>query len=249
MTPTCSIDASNFFHLVLDLSEISGKTFEEIIIDQVAALMKVCIRLTHSAKVESIGRHVDFMNRSVRMTGGGPLFSVNKGREREWLRTEDKKFYEVKNWMVPGPVWAKALILKKKMEEDGVDLKTAIKARGASKKTWYDIAVALGLGEKVGAPGYVKNAGKFRGGSLPQVGFAEKLMEVAAFYIEVRNDSLLLRNGASKYFRGRKETLDGYKILQSAIEQRRAAFRRDLEKGVFDDVSLRAKRYPGVFAK
>jgi hypothetical protein len=41
--------------------------------------------------------------------------------------------------------------------------------------------------------------------------------------------------------------LNGYGILKGAVGDRLKAFQIEMEKGVFNDLATRAKRYPGIF--
>ena len=95
--------------------------------------------------------------------------------------------------------------------------------------------IADDLGLDIGAPAFVRNARPTNGNTYKN-GIAKKFLEVAASYIEISNDNFIV-----------VKKLDGWGILQRAINIRRTAFAIEMEKGVFENVALRAKRYPGIF--
>jgi hypothetical protein len=113
-------------------------------------------------------------------------------------------------------------------------VQAALASRGLAKKSWWQIADALGIDPGI-APAYVRNA-KSPDGKEYQDGFANKMVMGAAYVVQLINQNHLI---AGK--------LNGEWILERAMVSRAKAYNRDLALGVFADVKRRAQRYPGIF--
>jgi hypothetical protein len=143
--------------------------------------------------------------------------------------------------------WARFQMIKSMMAEIEQKPAEAAKSRGLSKLTWQQIADAIGAGDKTKAPGYVRNAKTFKGKQVPEIGTAQAYIEAAAFYIEIRNESEILTKGPSPRFKGPRQALDGFQILQKAMDTRVSAYEHDLTRGTFKNLATSAQRYPGIF--
>ncbi|HWL53865.1 MAG TPA: hypothetical protein VNQ90_15605 [Chthoniobacteraceae bacterium] len=152
---------------------------------------------------------------------------------------------------MPDAQWAKVLQLRAILEARHVEPNVAEGSRGLSAQSWYQIAQELGslCEERAKAPGYIKKAKSFMGKQPSRVGRGRKLNEGSSLVIEIRNSSSRLVKGPSPGFKGDKSALMGRKILAWAMRIRVSAFIRELRAGVFEDLEVRAKRYPGIFTK
>ncbi len=260
------IDASRFFKMCSDLSRISGRDFEHVVVDQVGQLMGVCIRYTYSSKAGTLKTRVEFQNRSATADNEGRLKSRyyrTKGGA-EWL-SERNDSDERTSYLMNGGErrwnasrWARYQVLKQILADKQIDPSSAVQSRGSVKRTWYDIAAALGqeAANRTNAPSYVTGARTFHGKEHPQISKAERLIEAAAFFVEITNESRILTGSRSLRLNGGRDDrsrmkisggLDGFAILQRAINTRANAFRTETRNGVFEDIETRAKRYPGIF--
>lgn len=270
-------DIANFESMVANLTQISGKEYEPVLRDQVGQLMGVCIRYTHSANVESITKSVKWLANHRADVEGGPKLTIGKNGKhwlldsstwdsQNWSRSKKATgskqlkgknvhgmtFHQMnrtdRHWSAGR--WARyqsmlARIGDSKLEKEM--LAKAAKSRGLTKDTWQQIANDAGTGDRTQAPGYVRNAGTFRGAPAPKIGSATTTTNENGCFIDIANASRLLVKGPSGHFRGSRDSLGGFLILQRAISTRATAFQHELENGVFNDIEGRTKRYPGIF--
>lgn len=260
MRVVTSIDPSGFLEMLQGLQDLSGQTFEHLLIDQVGALLRNCIAHTRAAGQGAIIKRVSRRNNfiefasgeviSVWKKAGGPTmfldtstFKPRKG-QRAPLLERGLSWHE----MEPGSGgsgngrhwsdarWSKFEMLKAEAAKRQQDFQKALQARGLAKHSWLQAALDLGIStERVGAAGYVQAARPSNGAEYKN-GFARTLLEGAAIYIEVSNDQPIL-----------VDKLNGAGILQGALDSRVKAFDIETKKGVFADLEARAKRYPGIF--
>lgn len=252
MQPTAELDTSGFRAMAEELSRLSGKSFEHILIQQAGALLKVCLRKTPARTAAQIEKRVSRANNYVEFADGSVVSLWEKADalmfldESNWdpktMKGKAPTIENGKSWHeMDGPNglrwndarWARWQTLLAIVDHRRKDPKKAIKVRGLAKQTWHQIAAELGI--DIGAPGYVKNASGPNGEQFRE-GQARKILSAAALYIELSNANPLMVG-----------KLDGAGILQRAINARLKAFAIEMEKGVFDDVKNRARRYPGIF--
>lgn len=251
------LDTHGFTKFVEDLARITGRTFEHVLVDQTRVILQTCLRRTRAAKVGTIVKKVSRAASHIEFEDGHVL--------SHWKGVDAWMFLDESNYKPPGPKakkkgtapklikgkswheveggtgerrWSRARWARYQAYESAaklrkIDLAAAKASRGVTKASWLQIAADLGIG--LDAPAYVKSA-RPQNGKTYKNGLARKVLESAACYIEIANDHPILVN-----------KLDGAKTLQIAIDSRRKAFAIELEKGVFDDIATRAKRYPGLY--
>lgn len=250
------LDVRGFVGVCEQLSRLSGKDFAEVLLPQVAALLSACIRRTPvrtvgeiAKRVSKAGGYIEFSDGTVISTwkraGHAEMFldtSTYDESAARWPKKSDKpNVIGGRSWHAmndPNRHWSDARwasylsyeaqrvrIMKERYQ-------SVLEARGLAKKTWVQIADALGIDVK--AAGYVRNA-RYRGKDFNE-GFASRIVEQGALIIEMVNSNPLIVG-----------KLNGYGIIAGALRDREKAFNFDLEKGVFDDLKRRAQRYPGVF--
>ncbi len=242
-------DTSGFDKMIAGLSAVSGKSQEDVLLDQVAQLLSVCIRYTHSADKQSLETSVANRNHRTSIKDG-PKLTVNFKRNigNTWLVDEGEK-YLANQHRLPAAKWAKALMLAARLEGQRTDPATARKSRGLTKSSWLQIAQTLGIADRVKAAGWIRGATTFKGRKPPPMGSSERILSGAAIIIEIANSSGLLVNGPSRRFKGNRANLNGWSIIQRAMTTRAKAFQNEMKRGVFSDIEARAKRYPGIFTK
>lgn len=255
---TVVLDTHGFTAYLEELMRLSGKSWEDVLLNQAAALLKICLRRTPAATAAGIVKRVSSHNNHIEFEDGSVISF--------WKKADATMFLDTSNFRPPGPKakkqtrapllvngkswhqvdsggrrwsdarWARYKGYEAAAKTKRLDLKAAKGARGLSKQSWLQIAAELGLGD-LGAPGYVKNAVPSNGKTYRN-GTARKVMEAAAFYIDLMNDHPLV-----------VKKLNGAQMLQGAIDTRLKAFDHEMSKGVFDDIETRAKRYPGLFVR
>jgi len=263
------INATGWNSMVADLRAIKGGDFQPILLDQAGQLLKLCIKYTPAASAAKIRQQVKTKNSRVDQKGGAKLTkNVRPGSANNvwliddstwdrcnWPKTKDKYSIEGsltkpqkiidgrtlhlissnRHWSVTR--WARYKAMEALLESNKTDEKKAVKSRGLTKQTWLQIADALGINISDDVPQYVKGANTFKGNAAPTVGTAVQTTEAASFYVDISNASKILTGS----------NVDGAAILQRAMNARAKAFQFDLERGVFENIAQRAKRYPGIF--
>jgi hypothetical protein len=249
------VDTSGLRAMCEGLAERSGASYEKALISEVGKILKICMQRTPTRTAAAITKRVSRSNNYIEF-GSGQIVSFWKKADAvmflddsTWnqTRTIGKRAPRMKNgkswhqmdgganprrWSMQR--WARWKTFEALAKEKKRDPKKAVKARGLAKQTWHVIAQDLGI--DIGAPKYVRDAQSPTGKTFRE-GQARKLIEAAAFYIEVTNSNPIMGK------------LNGRAIMERAMAQRLRAFEFELQKGVFDDVAMRAKRYPGIFTQ
>jgi hypothetical protein len=254
-----ALDIEGFIAICDELSRMSGKDFRAVIVPQVGALLRACINRTGGKKkvtegmiAKRVSKHFSY----VEFSDGTIISTFKKANHAEmyfdqstydryagrWPKGSRKPSVDGgKSWhqMNGGRHWSNERWARfqahsrQRREMIQKTMREKLAARGLAKKSWVQIADDLGL--DLGVPKWISGARDPKGRPFKE-GLATTLVEQAAFIVEITNSNPLVV--------GR---LDGREILAGAMRDREKAFMIDMEKGVFDDVERRAKRYPGVF--
>lgn len=254
------IDTSAWTDMVKELTRLSGADFFDVLIGQVGAVMKRCIDGTPARSVAQIVRRVSDHATFIEFADGTIINRWKNVGDLEVFFEESTYPEMAARWPKQSPVpnmkggkswhnmdgkhwsdrrWAsyqERLAKKPEILKQMIEGKLA--ARGLAKKSWWQVAEDLGLNPGLAA-GWVRNAhGVAANGDLRDFkeGFATKLIENAAAIVEVRIDNPLLV--------GR---LNGEAILDRAMAAQLADFEKDMESGLLDTLTARAKKYPGIF--
>lgn len=260
---TLDVVGESFTVMVRELSFLSGKPFEGVLLDQAATVLRNCLKHTAAASVASVVKRASKAFNHVEFEDGRIISFWKKADATMFLdvrcfkpRAGDPVPRTFKNGMVwhntahrmPDPIWVNYQAhedatrtkgfkrgLKKKR---AADLQTAKDAIGTAKQSWLQAAQDLGLdAAAIAAPGYVANARPSTGQTYKN-GTARRIFEQVAAYIDLRNDNPLLTH----FHRP-----SGEEIMAASIAARVTAFDDDVARGVFEDFAARAKRYPGIF--
>lgn len=260
MSTDGEIDTSGFVRTCEELARISGRDFEDVLMPLLGQLLKACVGGTPARTVADITRRVSKDAGFVEFSDGTIISTWKKANHAEmyfepstyplyadrWPKgTPVPAIVAGKSWHAmndPNRHWSNARWGRFQQDAARYEaqhqqdvkqrLADTLAARGLAKKTWVQIADALGL--DIAAAGYVRGA-NFKGREFRE-GFATKLVEQGALIVEMMNANPL---GVGK--------LNGRAILEKAFASRESAFEREWEKGVFSDLETRARRYPGVF--
>jgi hypothetical protein len=250
------VDVTGFVRVCSELSRLSGKDFAAVLMPQVAAVLKSCIRGTPTRNRGDIAKRISKQGGFIQFADGTTIATWKKAGHAEMF-LDDSTFAQYANrWPKNSPKpnidggkswhamndpnrhwsperWAKfqtyegmrVRLMKERYQ-------AILAARGLAKKTWMQIADALGL--DVQAAGYVRNA-RYRGREFVE-GFATKIVQQSSYIIEMVNSNPLVCG-----------KLDGNAIIARALAAREKAFDYDMTNGVFDDIKRRVQRYPGIF--
>jgi hypothetical protein len=256
-----SVDLTGFLSMVQDLAQLApDKTMREVTIASIGQLLKNCIQHTPErtpGEIAKVGRgnYIKFADGTVISRWR----SLDRGGERQAMYLDPSTWDESKNtgkhkkpapkavggmtwhdmnnperrWS--GARWATFLYKDAQRMRIAAQKQMAAEAAiGLAKKTWWQIGEALGCDPAIAAA-HVR-AARSPDGREHIEGIARQVIESAAFFIECENSNPLLCG-----------KLDGESIVVNGLAARQKAYDTDIEKGAFDGIKQRAKRYPGVF--
>jgi hypothetical protein len=237
-----------FRGMVDELVRLSGRPFEDVMTNQAGKVLEVALRMTPAAaraaiikRVSKGSSYVEFASGHVislwKKAGDVEMFldrSTWNGKGKAPRTNKGFSFHDMTNRRWSDERWARFKSMESQLSQKR-DPKKALAARGVAKQSWLQIADSLGV--EIKAPAFVRKAVPTTG-KVYQNGVARKFLDAAASYIELSNDNPLVVN-----------KLDGWAILQRALRTRMRAFQIEMQKGVFNDLATRARRYPGIFAE
>lgn len=254
-----TIDVRPFLALCGALANISGDDTGKLVDDQSGQLMRVCIQNTYAAPKGKLRTRALFRNRcaseSAGKSEGDKLYVTKSGKP--WLSDRNDQGKRVHHLMTNSRpslqrVWAKYVMLEQIRRAKQIDPESAERSRGSAKRAWYQAAREIGAiaEQRCKAPAWVKKSGTFHGKPAPQVAEIKRHGADGDYKLTIIIRSKVLTQGLKVFGRTKKgkinSGLDGNRILQLSIATRANAFRREMERGVFQDLKTRAQRYPGV---
>lgn len=246
---TLNISTAGFQRMARDLARIAGVDYRAVIEHQAKQVLKGALRRTKIRKLSEMVKYVTKHSNGAlpdgsRMaaTGNGKQWFLDTSNYRGSNPPEtnrNRSFHHMngaRRWS--DARWARyQMALIEQAADRKRSLKAAKGARGLAKQSWLQAALDLGFqSSDVAASAIVARAVASNGRSYRN-GRGKRLTQGSAFYIELSNNSPLLTNGRNK----------GADILKAAVNARISAFRHEVRTGVFSDLALRARRYPGLF--
>jgi SHS2 domain-containing protein len=252
------VTSEGFSSLCQNLAQISGKTYEEVLLHQTAAVLNNCLKKTKQAKKGIIVKRQSRRNNYVEFASGHIVSIWKKASGAEMFLDQSTYSNKRSGGHAPRIVkgmtwhqmafgeqsrrwsperWARWIAYEQAARRAQVDPKKAAQAAGLTAQSWLQCAQDLGI--QVTASAQVR-AAQPSNGKIYRNGSARRILEVAACYIEIANDNPIL-------LKGKIPQTDGSRILKNAIEARRKAFEHEMRTGVFKDLKTRAQRYPGLF--
>lgn len=254
---TGELDCSGFIRVCHDLATYSGRDLEAVMLDQMGEVLRKAIQYTPARTPEQIERRVSRDANFVTFADGTKISLWKKAGSIEMFLADSTYPQYAKRWPKGSPVpktvggktwhnmsqnrfrpelWGSFLSHDAQREKALADAqREKLAAIGLAKQSWWQIAKALGLAADI-APEFVRSARSSKG--TFNEGFAEKVFGRTAAVITILNDNRVVA-----------DKLDGRAILARALRSHETRFRAAVEKGVFDDVRKRARRYPGVFVQ
>jgi hypothetical protein len=252
-----SVDISGFMAMCQDLQAMAPeKTMGEVVTASVGQLLKNCIAHTPArtpGEIAKIGRgnYIKFADGTIisRWRTGENMYldsstwEPRSGRGQHAtappkIKAGGMTWHEMNS---PDRHWSStrfgAYLVKDRQRKiiAAQKQKAAEAAIGLAKKSFWDLALQLGIDPAI-APGYVRNAKSPDGKDHSDEASAQKIASGAEFSIQCEITNPLLCG-----------KLDGESIVVNGLAARQKAFEIDMEKGVFDTLKQRAKRYPGIF--
>lgn len=258
------LETGNFREFIENLAARSGRSYLDVLRDQTGAVLDICIarspnpwkqgrakvRRAIELRIQKPGRYigdsgtlVNDIGRVPRPTPDSTLQTTTGtrgakgGAEFEWYVGRDRKGKRIflpPDRMLGNEKFHRRQGIKYALYEMAQPkVMQAMETVGSVKASWVAIADEVGAPLRK-APKWVKKVRskmQVNDGALSRV-----IIEDAATFIEVVNTNVMLIN---KY--------NGGAILQGAIQTRMKAFEIEVKKGVFNDIAMLAKRYPGIF--
>lgn len=252
MKPGIDIDTRKFNAMVADLTKRLGLTREEIIRNEATAVLDKCIART--------------------ARGNEQLIRENAGTSRAYLRSfarngfvingKGQIFYKLRNgrWLLVARMDLASGVVtthhtgakpaSRNLQTRAIQIASAVMA---GRKDYAEVAIkAIGLAIQ----SWVQSAQDL---NLPIKTTRGSTSAIATTGVRYTNGTAIARRSFGKYgieirntlpynmFRLGKATSMQY-VLRGAVNGRVAYLNRNINKGVFDDMSAVAKRYPGLRA-
>jgi hypothetical protein len=175
------------------------------------------------ALVAEVGK---VLEKAIEYTPSASRGKIQSRSDNAQFTTYNGRVYYLFN-RYPDPLWG-GIVARRK-----ADLTARLRAIGLSKKSWIDIAAALGI--RVKAPSYARNA-VARTGKAYQDVKTEISRQRGKLTIGIFNSQPTVN---SPFVNGRR-------ALQAAIDGRGKFFFGQMALKTFDDAAKIAKKYPGI---
>lgn len=267
-----TVDTTGFRKICEGLADVGTRAgfsvnTEKAIKIQTAMVIETAIKFTPSRKTDAIRAGVENMAKWRNEEDGTRKISINSGRRKAgtegriwyspdrskgvWRMMGDSNFRFTKQ-AVGGRSFQNAQRMLAKLKartkaEKKKEMDARLRARGLTKRSWLQIAERLGIENlvRIGEKSFVMRATP-RNGKIYENGRGFVFRGAAQLFIQIENDFPILLKKTRVKSGKRSSTVDGWNILQRAINTRINAFRREAWDGVKADLSLAVKRYPGL---
>lgn len=201
---------------------LTATSYEDFLLNEIGRALEGAIRNTASASVAKIkARYSEFVPMGI------DAYSPKRARRSGNLIGGVNLAYYMKN-RYSNELWQRLQARKTQL----VERKRA--ARGLAKKSWLDLAQALGITIEV--PGYVSDAIASTGKTYDNVSVSKEL-KPGQIRIKIRNAQPTVVN------------IGGARALQQAMDGRVKFFHRNAENAVFADIKKMIRQYPGLKLK
>jgi hypothetical protein len=267
MTPSLTVRSEGFRAMCGELARLSGKDYADVLRSEAATVVKMAALESPVASAADIRKVVIDRDsaRTIRTyegeviigqrrkgLGSEEILSINlfKHRGREWFidNTGETKKYMVydagrsRGWHVPDIIWGRYQNLNSERPGKARELTAELlKRRGLERLSWLQIGDGLGVALATVAPaGNLREAvarGATARGRTYANGTAAEASDGARFQVSIENASPI----AIKRW--------GQKRIEASMNRRRRGFDIAMKKRLFENLELRAKRYPGIFVK
>lgn len=216
MNVPTTVSFKNMSDVIRGLAKVSGESVPRIVDFEASKVLEKCISLTPASNEAKITA-----NALDREWGNHKLQYIPKRKFRGKLSKNGFKRYRYDN-RYPDPVWTQI------SEQRLASIRKRVPRAGLSKASWYRLAQVAGLTVK--APNYVKNAKP----KIDANAAVRRVRQTGVYSINFRNAQPTIQK------------IGGTQILRRALNGRAAYFRKNMEKGVLDDMAKFAKAYPGL---
>lgn len=223
MSGTATIDTRNFNAMVRELSRKADVPSEEVLVHEVGRVLEAAVEFTPALQVSKLRSRSESARFSSQPAS---LYSPKRGRHGVKLTKNGFITYYLEN-RYPNALWS-AIAARRK-----ASLAAKLRARGLAKKSWWEIARALGITIKV--PSYVTAAVPTTGKTYDNVSVSLS-RSAGKLQITIENAQPTVN------------LIGGARALQRAIDGRTKFFIQNVGRGVFDDVAKIVRKYPGMKA-
>lgn len=229
MQTSCQVNTQGFEAACLALAKISGRSIEDVVNSELGKVIDRTIELTPAAQVNKLRARFESAEFTAQPRDLYQPVSPGGKRHRSvaHLTAKGKLLYKLNN-RYPNVLWSR--IEKRRAES----LRRQIGAIGLARKSWWNIAKALGLPVKGGR-------------------FVSAVATTGKEYPENISASRSVREtDVSIAFINAQPTVNaigGARALQTAINGRVKYFLFSLQKGAFNSLDKMARQYPGLKLK
>ena len=250
MPAPVTVDDRQFRASVRELSRVTGRDYADLLHDQAAAVVKILAR-DKAAKPPSVARIRKKVEAQLnRGKFSGPEGDIAPGRGGAvWYRPSGSAKWRMvfapgpsRGWHLAAADWqAYQKLVKARQRAILAETRKRAERRGLLRMSFIQIADAMGV-RLANVSGAAINESIPRRARMPsgRLGNAARASRGAAYHLDLSNASIGVRGRRAAYWQGR---------LQAAITRRARAMETDMRKGVFADVELRAKKYPGIYVR
>lgn len=229
MQVSCQVNTKGFEAACLALAKISGKSIEDVVTSELGKVIDRTIELTPAAKVSQIRSRYETAEFSAQPKELYEPVSASGKRHRTTahITPKGKLLYKLNN-RYPNILWGR-------IEQRRSDsLRRQIGAIGLAKKSWWNIAKALGLPVKGGR---FVSAIATTGKEYPENFQTSKTVRETDIAVAFINSQPTVN------------AIGGARALQAAINGRVKYFLFGVKKGAFDSLDKIARQYPGLKLK
>jgi hypothetical protein len=212
------VNTSQFNAMCDQLSKLAVTSYPKVVKAEVGRVLEKAVQYTKSANTKRIrARYEDFVPLSQ------DSYSPSRVRRYGNLRGNYLVYYMQNRY--PNELW-NVLKARRRML-----IERTIAAKGLAKKSWLQVADALGV--KIAVPGYVRSA-RAKTGKEYKNAIVKQVVSKDKIQIDISNAQPTVN------------AIGGARALAAAIQGRISYFNRNAEHAVFADVKKIARAYPGL---
>ena len=235
------LDTTNFDGMLSELAMLTGKSFEDVIKGEVAAILGQSIENTKWADTKKIEARYTYLHEGLNektvktIKVNGVMENVRRINKYGVMVHQKKRSYWDKDKL--NPKWRP---LQKALKSA---MKYAKSMKGLSKATWYEIAdnlkaVSMIRPKRALSKTMLSAWSKMQGTAVMPVIFGKEDGDVK-YTITVKNySSKAMSPGAG-----------GMRAFVTAFGGRKEYFETNVSFGVFEKITKMAKKYPGMYTE
>lgn len=247
MSATSTLDDSQFLASVRELSQVAGVEYKHLLHNQAGAVIKILAK-DKSAKPPSRKKIAEQVTRKVMPHFKGRAGEIAIDRTHQtFFRQPGGQWRMVfdagpsRGWRLRADEWAAyKAVVEERRRFIAAEVARRYARAGLLRMSFIQIADNLGVNLSQVSGGALSEKIPRRAKMPGMLGHAHKAAQGKAYDMVLSNFSNGVRGKQLGYWQRK---------LQTAITKRARAIEIDMRKGVFKDMELRVKRYPGVFVE